>query len=218
MSSVELHFGYHISLRQLVENAFVFRRWRPAVEELRLAHRSRVANPFSALPVELLQMIEEALWEAIRDPLVDPHKYDDDPEFDWWRFSFEIMNEDFREAADLVREQLGVALVKRADAWIYDFEFSDFLAFLVVDRRDPVLVSTGRDKLQFVAASRRISFRDYKVKKKQIALLDRAVKVLRLDVYEEPEEDVPFFSFDKCPWTIDEDPEPGWILVLSCSD
>jgi hypothetical protein len=60
-----LTFGCKVEVFQLIRNLAIFRAWEPAVSELRLAHRSRVENPFSTLPDKVLTKIEQNLWQVI---------------------------------------------------------------------------------------------------------------------------------------------------------
>ncbi|KAI9028412.1 hypothetical protein DFJ74DRAFT_658818 [Hyaloraphidium curvatum] len=67
-SDAFLVYGLRVSGRQLVERLPIFKKWRPKVEEIRLAARRSDENPFTRLPQEILRMIEEALWRSIAAP------------------------------------------------------------------------------------------------------------------------------------------------------
>ncbi|KAI9011613.1 hypothetical protein DFJ74DRAFT_734779, partial [Hyaloraphidium curvatum] len=79
-SSASVFFGVRVDGAALDQALSTFALWRPAAEELRLAHSSRYPNPFAALPIELVWKIESALWDAIAtDDAADAGAPKDDP-------------------------------------------------------------------------------------------------------------------------------------------
>ncbi|KAI9026326.1 hypothetical protein DFJ74DRAFT_663999 [Hyaloraphidium curvatum] len=196
-------FGLNISARQVIENALVFPNWCPAAEELRLTHRSRLDNPFSALPWELLEGIEKALWKSIRADLTKGYGTDG-------RSVHFYLPDEYEKARTALRQEFGLSVQIRPDAWL-EYAAYDCLALLILPRNDDVW-----------SVKRPVTPRDIKIGKKDVARLIRAVNALRLVVYKDPPDgDVEWDWTDRgdggdvgeCPWTTEDDPEPEWILV-----